>query len=134
VSPEIQFSFSRDTRATRATLATLDNFILGRELRIALEPDHHHCDMARLDPARDEVWEIRVYDQKPQVRLFGSFAAKDTFVALTGPWKRPKIKPSDWDEIKQECRDLWLDLFALNYPRLIGDKAHDYLSTNYSVV
>lgn len=41
------------------------------------------AEMARLCPPGDEIWEILSKTPKPSLRLFGSFAAKDIFFALT---------------------------------------------------
>ena len=88
--------------------------------------------MARLEPARDEVWEIRVDDANPQLRVFGRFAKVDVFVALVGPIRRPDLRGPLWDAAKRRCREEWANFFA--NPPVIGIKVHDYISTNVLAV
>src|SRR5712692_9566878 len=67
----------------------LDYFMDGR--RIDLRPLlslNEYAHMAVLDPPADEVWEFRSVDPKPAMRVFGSFAARDKFIALTWAWRK----------------------------------------------
>lgn len=54
------------------------------------------CFMSRLEPDSDEVWEIRVRDPKPGLRLFGSFAKRNVFVALTAAPHECLNNEEDW--------------------------------------
>jgi hypothetical protein len=47
--------------------------------------------MARLKEASEEVWEIRIWDIDPQIRFFGRFAERDTFIALLGPVRKSRF-------------------------------------------
>lgn len=53
----------------------LNQFVLGKELI-----EGH--DLKWLDPHDDEVWELRTYLNKPQLRLFGWFPAPNHFVVV----------------------------------------------------
>jgi hypothetical protein len=118
---------------SRKLQADIDNFILGRAITAALTRKRHRgSNMARLEPARDEVWEIRVDDANPQLRVFGRFAKVDVFVALVGPIRRPDLRGPLWDAAKRRCREEWANFFA--NPPVIGIKVHDYISANVLAV
>jgi hypothetical protein len=99
--------------------------------------------MGRLSRPADEVWDFRAIE-KPGIRIFGRFAERDIFVALTC-W--PRSKPIDWldrppllktdsrefrDAI-EGCKAEWRKLFH-TYPPKSGAQASDYLSENVLVV
>jgi hypothetical protein len=71
--------------------------------------------MVRLEPERDapsEIWEVRFTSARPQLRIFGRFAAWNRFIALT------------WDErddlefapAMRECEAAWHQLFGIRQP------------------
>jgi hypothetical protein len=67
----------------------------------------------RLEPPRDEIWEIRVTAPRPQWRVLGRFAEPDTFVA-TGCFARDRLgrKGSDeWEAAIADCVAQWAALF-----------------------
>ena len=85
--------------------------------------------MKPLDPAEDEIWEIRCIDPDPSVRIFGSFAEKDVFVSL-GYRYRQDLEgkdSSEWAEAVRACKAYWRQLF-LTYPPHSGSDLHDYIS------
>lgn len=63
----------------------LDRFISGGRVYVREQPraKKSTADMAQLEPWIDEIWEIRSIDPKPSLRVFGSFAQRDVFLALT---------------------------------------------------
>jgi hypothetical protein len=110
--------------------ADLDRFIEGIVLTVAEEPYKGKTSyIKRLDPARDEVWEIRSRDPQPSLRIFGRFADKDLFVALSwanradlgGPMSR------EWRDAKETCNAEWRKLFPAYAPKS-GASLYDYLS------
>ena len=60
----------------------------------------------RLSPSSAEVWEFKVKTRQ-QIRVFGRFAAKDLFVAITGPVDRANC---DFAAEKIRCQQEWSDL------------------------
>jgi hypothetical protein len=135
VSPEIQRFLDSDHRLASDAQADLESFILGRRVVVALKRDHKDCRMARLDHPDDEVWEIRILDTDPQLRLFGRFAARNTFVALIGPINRDEISgDEDFEAIKRRCKSEWDRLFGLSNRPVRGSKIYDYISEPVRVV
>ena len=66
-----------------------------------------------LSPTRDKVWEIRSVEPKPQLRVFGFFAAKDTFVATNHEY-RDELGGFDsaiWRREKRRALAIWRNLF-----------------------
>lgn len=113
----------------------LDSFSNGRRLVVGPRRSRT-CDMKRLDPARDDVWEIRKQDQ-PSIRLFGRFVAKDELVVtnmemvatlFSVEWFIKGV--STWPIWKREirnCKASWRRLFQ-TYPPHTGSELSDYLS------
>jgi hypothetical protein len=126
VTPAIYQFLKSDRHLAAETEADFDEIILGERFDVALELDHQFCRMARLDPEEDEVWEIRIYDTKPQLRFFGRFADRDVFVALMGPVGRVKAT-LNWNRIKRECIAYW-ELFFKYLPIRKGGNIDGYLS------
>lgn len=83
--------------------------------------------MALLDTEDQSVWEFRIGDPRPGLRIFGMFAAKDVFIG-THCYQREDLPEGDeWpDEIKL-CRHAWRNLFPA-YPPLSGSNIHDFIS------
>lgn len=105
--------------------AEIDWFIDGK--RLFLRPDYDigtSAWLARLNPPGEEVWEIRSLKPKPSLRILGTFAQPDVFVALI--WaKRTSLGAADseqWknviDQFKQEWQNYFSELrpFSGNYP------------------
>ena len=85
--------------------------------------------MRPLDPEEDEIWEIRCIDPDPSVRIFGSFAEKDNFIALEKRY-RQDLEGRDsqaWRDAIRATKATWRRLF-LAYPPHTGDDLHDYIS------
>ena len=85
--------------------------------------------LALLDHGFITVWEFRVRDPNPQVRIFGCFAQKDTFIALTYG-NRDTL---DFSQKNAETRRIWKALFK-QLPSVQGDKIDEYLSEKYKIV
>lgn len=80
--------------------------------------------MVRLKGKPSEIWEIRSTEEQPQVRLFGRFACKDCFVALS--WSNRDDVECFSDEMNS-CEEIWRDLFGY-YEPLKGAFPDGYLS------
>jgi hypothetical protein len=131
VSPGIYRFLKSDRPLAAETEADFDDIVLGKSFEVGLELDHEYCLMTRLDPPSEEVWEIRIYDTRPQIRFFGRFAGRNIFVALVGPIRRSKAK-FNWNRIKRQCVQEWRNLFTYA-PVTKGDDIDAYLS-NVNIV
>lgn len=111
--------------------ADLDAYVQGDVLPVAEHPFRGRRDayLKRLHTARDEVWEIRSRNPLPQIRIFGRFAEKDVFIALT--WsERPELGgPTSraWRDAIVRCKTEWRNLFFA-YDPFIGSSHHEYIS------
>lgn len=123
---------TQDERERVAELwADLDYFLSGD--RIDLRPldslDNEYAHMALLEPPSYEVWEYRSVAPSPAFRIFGSFAAKDVFVALT--WARRKdLGPKyskEWRAAIQEFKEEW-QLYFGNTPAFTGSYPDAYFA------
>src|SRR5579872_1268550 len=64
-------------------LATLQNIVSGRRLRVCLEPyGARKAIIGRLDPIEESVFDVRC-QEKPAVRVFCRFLEKDVLFAVT---------------------------------------------------
>lgn len=111
----------------------LDRFTEGALISVADHPyrKDKKAYIARLDPPRDEAWDIRSVDPKPAIRVFGHFAMVDTFIALTWAWRRDLGGPGskEWRDEIERCKAAWRQLFH-PYPPYSGGSLHDYVSSN----
>ena len=106
--------------------ADLEWFIEGR--LIVVGDDGY---MKPLDPAEDEVWEIRCVDPDPSIRIFGRFSETDVFIAL-GHHCREELEEKgsvEWAAAIRACKADWRKLL-LTYPPHSGTSIHDYSSEN----
>src|SRR5260370_21673954 len=64
---------------------TLDAVNENQWIGVAQDPYNKspHAYLARVDPIELDIWDIRSLAPFPQIRCFGAWAEKDTFVALT---------------------------------------------------
>lgn len=126
------WSPSREGRRHARLRAFLTSFVDGAFITVANNPfdKDARAILARVDPPEAEVWDFRCLDPNPGMRVFGSFAEKDTFVALTWDYRE---NVDDWHEKVVECRDEWKKLFGDLLP-LIGKTPNDYLSYNFRSV
>jgi hypothetical protein len=85
--------------------------------------------MKALKPEADEIWEIRCIDPDPSVRIFGSFAEKDVFVALGQRYRQQlaEIGSPEWAEAIRACKADWRRLFFTYRPHS-GSKINEYIS------
>jgi len=85
--------------------------------------------MSRLQPPRDEVWDIRCVDPSPAIRVLGRFAEKNLFIGLT--WEvRLQLRDfgsRQWQQAILRCCHEWRKLFPAYDPRM-GDYFADYIT------
>jgi hypothetical protein len=84
-----------------------------------------------LIPRKDEVWEIQSRAPTPSIRVFGSFAAQDAFVATTFAERflLGGFRSARWRRAARRHLAIWRQLFP-TYPPLTGANIHDYVSEN----
>lgn len=107
-----------------------DRFTLGEFITVGTGNDDV-CQMKQLDPASDEMWEIRSRAPKPSLRVFGRFIAADVFIA-TNYATRNQLRGRRSREFAVEiakCRAIWSRLFPY-CPAHRGDNINDYISDN----
>ena len=131
----------QDWKNRMAALAVdLDRVLDGTLIHAALsDPDRPYANknkalLRQLSPGTNEVWEIRSRTMKPTIRIFGRFAAKDSFIALT--WAtRPELKGPEsvhWQSAIADCASKWDELFHAHQP-LTGGNLNDYVSNAISI-
>lgn len=150
VSSEIQelldgpWPFQQARKRCFELQAELETFVRGDQIGICLEPyKAGKAEFGRLNRPADEVWDFRAV-KEPGLRIFGRFAEKDIFIALTC-W--PRSRPLDWigrppllhaysrefrDAI-EGCKAEWRKLFHTYLP-ISGGHASDYVSENFVVI
>ena len=113
----------------------LDSIVRGAKIVVGERRDKD-CHMKRLDPAGDEVWEIRECES-PSIRIFFRFIEKDSFVAtnvrtvndlFSRFWKHglEDYFPV-WRQEIRLCKARWRSLF-ISYQPFSGNSLDDYLS------
>jgi len=100
-----------------------DRFISGQEISAAFKRNIKGSNIKRLSPPNAEVWEFKV-KARPQLRVFGRFAAKDLFLAITGPVDRANC---DFQAEKIRCQYEWSKLLPEHSP-IHGSTIDDYIS------
>jgi hypothetical protein len=113
--------------------AYLDTFISGDLMSVRMPPSKSvSAQIALLEDDKDQVWEIRVRDPKPGVRIFGSFTEKDVFLALTIGFREKYKTDADWVPPIERCKRTWRTYFP-TYTPLSGSQPDDYVSKSFSV-
>ena len=137
ITPAIQNYLDSDAPLAEAARADLERFILGKLVVASLYRDHKDGLIARLDKPKDEIWEIRILDSDPQLRIFGRFACPDVFVALVGPIEHEFVETDEeYEEYKTNCMNDWLNLFGFSPSiSIIGsNNINDYISNPVRLV
>jgi hypothetical protein len=114
-------------------IAAMDRWVLGQRVwsveRRGQPPAGGF--LKRLDPPPHEVWEVRVVEPRPQVRLVGRFAEKDTLL-LTGFYLRDRLGDrgsAQWAAAMSDCDNDWNLLFP-GIPSFAKATIHEYVSEN----
>jgi hypothetical protein len=109
--------------------ADLDWFIQARVILVPLDSQRGgNSHMAQLKPPHNEVWDIRCRDPQPGIRVLGSFAEKDVFVALTWEMRNPlgRFGSKRWEEAILRCKAEWQRLLYAQPMR--GNYPDDYIT------
>jgi hypothetical protein len=135
VADPFVFADDWDGRRLQMVRPMLDTFINGRLIGIATKP--HNKDgsafLARVDPVQDEVWDIRVIDPVPGVRVFGRFSEFNTFVALNWNLRENLKREEHWAEQIQDCIQQWQKLFPAHSAHS-SSKVSDYVQEPFIAV
>jgi hypothetical protein len=114
--------------------ALMETFVNGGWVSMRFPPSKDvSANLALLCPEEDAVWEMRSRESDPQLRVFGHFAHRNTFVALT--WdERPQLSTHEhWEYAIKNCQAQWRKLLP-SYRPTKGANPNDFLSEKYSVV
>lgn len=102
-----------------------DEFVGGEEISFGMSPKKHPGALiARNAPVDWGICDFRVLHPEPSVRIFGGFAARDTFVALT---YQPR---STLTNVFQNAAGIALSQWKLKFPDhkpIVSEKAEDYV-------
>ena len=113
--------------------AYVDTYISGDLMSVRMPPSKSvRAQLAQLEPASEEAWELRIRDPRPGVRLIGRFAEKDVLIALTVAFRDDLDTPAKWSAEIERCKREWRILFP-TFPPLSGIEANDYISNIYCV-
>lgn len=133
LSPEIkqEIDGSRRNRVINRRFgharALLETFVRGDMIVARWPPDKDvTAMMALLDPADKNVWEFRIGQPRPGLRIFGRFAAKDIFIG-THYYQREDLPEGEWTQEIKLCCHAWNSLFPAYLP-LNGTGIHDFIS------
>ena len=108
--------------------AVLEQFVDGKWMTVKSNP-RSRAELAILCPFADEIWEIRDVKPRPSLRILGSFAQKDFFIALA-PYERAQLGAkgsTEWSRALQDYKAQWTRLFGQERP-ISGSFPNDYLS------
>jgi hypothetical protein len=113
----------------------LENIGSDRRMVVGNRSDKH-CDLKRLEPFANEVWEIRERNH-PSIRIFFRFIERDClagtnvrFVSelFAVTWLRKGVATWPvWRTEIRRCKAVWRSLFS-TYPPHTGATLNDYLS------
>lgn len=121
-----------ERRFARA-IPALDSFTEGLLWSVRIPPSTSvMAQIALLKDADEEVWELRIRDPKPGLRLFGRFSERDCFIALTWAERENLETDDDWLREKERCKREWRKFFPSFKPHT-GSQADDYVSNSFSV-
>ena len=122
-------------RKSASARSMLDSFQRGDRVTVGMDPHNKpgYCMLARTDPTKMCIWQFRILDPKPHVRIFGAFAEQDVFVALAY-YAKPRLNfLGSYRKVTKNAREIWTTLFGDCEP-CAGDNVDEYLSENYILV
>jgi hypothetical protein len=117
----------------------LENIVTAEHVTVCWDPyQARNEQIGRLDPVRDEVWDLRSQEPSPGLRVFFRFADKDVLVALTCAPRSVRVSwlhrlpllgqgSREWRDAIIECRREWGMLFPAHEP-VSGTDINAYLT------
>lgn len=148
VSPEIwtlangPWESEKTSRKCARLIADLSAFVAGDQISVCNRPfQAKDAFLGLLSPVSEGVWDIRLRDPDPGIRLIGKFALKDVFIALLPASRSVSVSwvgrgplgsadSMEWAKIIRECKADFRRLFGV-WPSLTGDTISDHLSANF---
>jgi hypothetical protein len=119
---------SWNKKSTRGCIeADLDLWVLGGRVYL----NERARFLCRLWPPPPEIWEVRVTEPRPQVRLFGRFIEPDTLI-LTKFHLRDQLGKREsrvWITAMRDCERKWAALFPAT-PPFSASTIHRYVTEN----
>lgn len=120
-----------------AVSAFFTRWLNGSRLSLRIEERTGRNEMARLEPPPEEIWEMRITEPRPQLRIFGRFVDRNVFVAmfavnrdrLGNAFSTPGRKSQSWLGAMYDCETLWNGIFGGAEP-FRGATHGDYVSEN----
>ena len=122
-----RFAWSAEEKAEMAgCVSKLEEFMVGRIFFASMQPFNkpRKIDLALTSPPEWGIFAIRVYERRPQFRLFGAFADKDCFILLC---VRNREALLHYDDGVEDAHDLWVRLFSIR-PPMMRKTIHDLAS------
>lgn len=120
----------------RTIKAVLDSFISGDVMAVRVPPSKSaRAQIALLEPPEAAVWAFRTRPDKVRnnlrygVRVFGMFAERDLFIAMSAEFKENLLDESEYSEEIAFCRRRWGAFFS-SYDPVLGSN-HDAYVSNY---
>lgn len=113
----------------------LDSYTAGNQMVVSLDPHNKpaHCQISRNGPIEDGVWEFRIRDPKPQVRIFGCFAECDVFVALNVMSRDDLVGHLAFKLAVADNASIWGGLFP-GFDPVLGEDINAYFSGSFGAV
>lgn len=125
-------NISRDGMLFVRAKASFDAFIELGTITMASDPHNKKSTsiMAPVDSLESGVFDFRVTDPKPGLRILGCFSAPDEFVALTYDYR--ENFDGHWPEQVDRCQAEWKRLFGNIEP--FKGKINEYVTHNCKIV
>lgn len=89
--------------------------------------------MARTEPVQDGIFDIRSRDPRPAIRVFGGFAEKDVFVAVTWKWRKELDDDKKFGRAVLQALGAWNDILPDSKP-LYKEDLNDLLGSKFTIV
>lgn len=109
LSRELKSEIDNPAEGHEDRFAELKADLTGFLVNSAIHMDY----LKQLKPARNAVWEIRCYYDEPSIRVFGQFAMKNVFIAMTARYRADlgPLQDPNWEYEIRRVRHMWRLLF-----------------------
>lgn len=106
---ELNSEIENPTEGADSRFAELEADLVGFLVNRAIHKDY----LKQLRPPTEGVWEIKCYLDEPAIRVFGQFATKNVFIAMTALYRADLAELIDpkWNYEIKRARSIWRNLF-----------------------